>query len=66
MSAAFIFYGIFFTGIQVTKTQCNLTPCEVLDIVRKDQGAEAKSNGCASDVHWRQLDRRLQAIEQPG
>lgn len=22
--------------------------------------------GCASDIHWRQLDRRLRAIEQPG
>ncbi|CAG4937745.1 unnamed protein product [Colias eurytheme] len=48
------------------EAQCSLTPCEVLQILtRKTKPGDAGNEACAEDLKWRQLDRRLRAIEQP-
>lgn len=56
--------------------KCTLNACEVLDIISrqddKDQATPGSAVGCTEpylrqvDIRWRQLDRRLRAIEQPG
>lgn len=53
--------------IFIVHAECNLSPCDVLEIFSTGQRPGQPINTeCTSDLHWRKLDRRLQAIEQPG
>ncbi|KAI8428919.1 hypothetical protein MSG28_007544 [Choristoneura fumiferana] len=63
----FVLYFFFSEVLQSTQAQCSLTACEVLDAVTKGhQRQDSRGQGnCVADLHWRQLDRRLRAIEQP-
>lgn len=59
---------ILFTVIQSVEVQCALNACEVFDILTRGSKREhspSTPNTCTNDIQWRQLDRRLRAIEQP-
>lgn len=53
--------------LRTVQAECNLSPCDVLEIFStRQRPGQTVNTGCTTDLHWRKLDRRLQAIEQPG
>lgn len=58
---------IYYLVCQAAQAGCNLSPCDVLEIFTTGRKPGQPANtGCSSELHWRKLDRRLRAIEQPG
>lgn len=59
-------YLFRFLEFHTATGQCTLSPCEVFEIMTRGSASpDSTGSGCATDLHWRQLDRRLRAIEQP-
>lgn len=52
---------------QGVNAECNLNPCDVLNMltIGHRNGEQKNVEVCIEDIQWRQLDRRLRAIEQP-
>ncbi|KAL4706488.1 hypothetical protein ACJJTC_015686 [Scirpophaga incertulas] len=49
-----------------TTGHCTLNACDVFEMVTRGTKKEEHPprSSCTSDIHWRQLDRRLRAIEE--